>query len=116
MRACDFLQTYDLFFRPIFAFFILEVGSRRIVHVGVTRSPTSAWTAQQLREITPWDQGSRFLIRDRDSKHGEEFDRVATATGIRVLRTPYRAPNANAYCERMIGSVRRECLLLTRNR
>ncbi len=56
------------------------------------------------------ESAPRFLIRDRDSKYGEEFDRVATATGIRVLRTPYRAPNANAYCERMIGSVRRECL------
>lgn len=108
--ACDYVQAYDLFFRPIFAFFILELGSRRIVHVAVTRSPTSAWTAQQLREATPWETGPGFLIRDRDGKYGEEFDHAAVGAGIRVLKTPVRAPNANAHCERLIGSVRRECL------
>jgi transposase InsO family protein len=108
--ACDYVQTYDLFFRPIFAFFILEIGSRRIVHIGVTRSPTSQWTAQQLREATPWRTAPRFVIRDRDSKYGVAFDNAAVGVGIRVLQTPFRAPNANAYCERLIGSVRRECL------
>jgi len=108
--ACDYVQTYDLFFRPIFAFFILEVGSRRIIHIGVTRSPTSAWTAQQLREATPWGTTPRFLIRDRDAKYGEAFDETAAGANIRVLTTPFRAPNANAHCERVIGTVRRECL------
>jgi hypothetical protein len=61
--ACDFLQLYDLFFRPIFAFFILEIGSRRVVHIGVTRSPTSEWAAQQLRNAPPWGHGPKFLIR-----------------------------------------------------
>ncbi len=108
--ACDFLQTYDIFFRPIFAFFIVELGSRKVVHVAVTRSPTSLWTAQQLREATPFGQSPRFIIRDNDDKFGREFDRVAKTSGIRVLRTPYRAPRANATCERYLGSVRRECL------
>jgi len=108
--ACDFLQLTDLFFRPVFAFFVVELGSRRVVHVGVTRSPTGAWTAQQLREATPEGTGPRFLIHDHDAKYGPEFDRLAAASGIEVLRTPIRAPRANAVCERFLGSVRRECV------
>lgn len=108
--ACDFLQTYDIFFRPVFAFFIIEIGSREVVHVGVTRSPTQAWVAQQLRNATPCDTAPRFLIRDNDTKFGHVFDDVAEGAGIDVLRTPYHAPKANAFCERFLGSVRRECL------
>ena len=108
--ACDFLQTYDLLFRPIFAFFLIELGSRRVLHVGVTRSPSNAWVTQQLREATPWGEGSRFLIRDNDDKFGHRFDLVAEATGITIVRTPVRAPNANAVCERFLRSVRAECL------
>ncbi len=108
--ACDFLQVTDLLFRPLFAFFLVELGSRRVVHVGVTRHPTDAWVAQQLREATPFDQRPRYLIRDRDSKYGSAFARVAAATGISELRTAYRAPRQNATCERFLGSVRRECL------
>ena len=108
--ACDFLQTYDLLFRSLFVFVIIELGSRRLVHFGVTRSPTDAWLAQQLREATPFAQGPRFLIRDNDRKYGKLFARVAAGTGIEVLRTPYEAPKANAICERFLGSVRRECL------
>jgi transposase InsO family protein len=108
--ACDFLPIYDLFFRPLFVFFIMELGSRRVVHFGVTRSPTDEWTAQQLREATPYGDVPRFLIRDNDSKFGESFTRLAVGSGIEVLRTPYKASRANAYCERLLGSVRRECL------
>ncbi len=108
--ACDFLSTIDLFFRPIYPFFIVELASRRIVHFGVTAHPTDAWVAQQLRESTPFGTAPRFLIRNRDSKYGECFTRVATGTSIEILETPYRAPNANAICERFRGSVRRECL------
>lgn len=108
--AADFLPIYDLFFRPLFIFFIIELDSRRVVHFGVTRSPTDEWTAQQMREATPFGEGPRFLIRDNDSKYGEKFTRVAQASGIEVLRTPYKAPRANAFCERFLGSVRRECL------
>jgi transposase InsO family protein len=108
--ACDFLQLADLLFRPLFAFFIVELGSRRVVHVGVTRSPTSSWAAQQLREATPNGTAPRYLIHDHDTKFGAEFDRLAGASGIEVIRTPIRAPRANAVCERFLGSVRRECV------
>ena len=108
--ACDFLQTYDVFFRTVFVFVIIELGSRRVVHFGVTRNPTDQWTAQQLREATPFGEKPRFLIRDNDGKFGPSFARVAKGTGIKVLKTPYRAPKANAICERFLGSLRRECL------
>jgi transposase InsO family protein len=108
--ACDFIQTYDLFFRSLFVFVIIELGSRRLVHFGVTRNPTDPWVAQQLRNATPFGQAPRFLIRDNDRKYGSSFARVAQGTGIEVLRTPYQAPKANAICERFLGSVRRECL------
>jgi putative transposase len=108
--ACDSLQVADLLFRPLFTFFIVEHGSRRVVHVGVTRRPTDEWVAQQLREATPYDRRPRYLLRDNDSKYGQAFTRVAKASGIMVLRTAYRAPKENAACERFLGSVRRECL------
>jgi len=108
--ACDFLPVTDVLFQPLFAFFVIALGSRRVVHVGVTRHPTDAWVAQQLREATPFDERPRFLIRDNDRKYGPRFARLAAASGIRVLRTPVRAPRANATCERFLGSVRRECL------
>jgi len=108
--ACDFLQLHDLFFQPLFAFFIMELGSRRIVHFGVTRAPTDVWTAQQLREATPFGAAPRYLIRDNDAKYSSHFAAVAAGTGIEVLRIPIKAPRANAMCERLMGSVRRECL------
>jgi transposase InsO family protein len=108
--ACDFLQVTDVFFRPLFAFVITEVGSRRIVHVGVTRSPSDIWAAQQLREATPFGLGPAYLIRDNDAKYGSHFAAVAVGSGIEVLRTPIKAPRANAICERLLGSIRRECL------
>ena len=66
--------------------------------------------AQQLKEATPWGQGPRFLIHDRDSKFGQRFSAIATGTGIEEILTPIRTPNANAICERFVGSLRRECL------
>lgn len=108
--ACDFVQTYDLMFRTIFVFFIIEIGSRRIVHYNVTYNPTDQWVSQQLREATPFDESPRFLIRDNDTKFGQQFEMIAKETSIEVLRTPIHAPKANAYCERFIGSFRRECL------
>jgi putative transposase len=91
-------------------FVIIELDSRQLVHFGVTRNPTDAWVTQRLREATPFSQGPRYLIRDNDRKYGKLFTRVASGTGIEVLRTPYGAPKANAICERFLGSVRRECL------
>jgi transposase InsO family protein len=108
--VCDFLPVSDLLFRPLHACFVVALESRRVVHVGVTRHPTDAWVAQQLREATPFDQRPRYLVRDRDSKYGPVFARVAAATGIVELRTAYRTPRQNAACERFLGSVRRECL------
>ena len=107
--ACDFLPVTDLLLRPVYAFFVIALGSRRVVHVGVTRHPTDAWVAQQLREATPFEQRPQYLIRDNDSKYGQAFTSVAQARGIAVLRTAYRAPRENAVCERFLGSVRREC-------
>ena len=108
--ACDFLPVTDLLFRPLFAFFVIELATRRVVHVGTTRHPTDAWVAQQLREATPFGQHPRYLVRDNDGKFGATFARVAAASGITILRTPVRAPRANTACERFLGSVRRECL------
>jgi putative transposase len=108
--ACDFLPVTDLFFHSLFAFFIVELHSRRVIHVGVTRSPTDTWTAQQLREATAYGVGPKYLICDNDSKLGMTFARVADTTHIEILKTPYHAPRANAICERFLGSVRRECL------
>ena len=108
--ACDFLQVTDVFFRPLFAFVITELGSRRIVHVGVTRSPTDEWVAQQVREATPFGTKPKYLIRDNDAKYASHFEAVVTGSGIEGLRTPIKAPRANAICERLLGSMRRECL------
>src|SRR6266568_4353267 len=108
--ACDFLQVTDLLFRPLFAFFIVELKSRRVIHANVTRSPTDSWMAQQLREATPYGQAPKYLIRDNDSKFGSCFARVARTSRIEILKTPYHAPRANAICERFLRSVRQECL------
>ena len=82
----------------------------RRIHVGVTRSPTDAWVAQQLREATPYGQAPKYLIRDNDSKFGSCFTRVAMTSHIELLKTPVHAPRANAICERFLRSVRQECL------
>jgi transposase InsO family protein len=108
--SCDFLQTYDFWFRPIFAFFVINVSTREVIHVGVTRNPTTTWTAQQLCNVTPFGEGPKFIIRDRDDKFGAEFDRAAKGSGIRVVKTAVRTPNMNAHCERLLRSVRTECL------
>ena len=108
--ACDFLPVTDLLFRPVYACFVVVLGTRRVVHVGVTRHPTDAWVAQQLGEATPFDERPRYLITANDCKYGPCFDRLAATSEIRVLRTPVRPPRANAVCERFLGSVRRECL------
>ena len=108
--AHGFLPVTDVLFRPLYAFFVVALASRRVVHAGVTHHPTDAWVAQQLREATPFGRHPTYLIRDNDSKYGPTFDRVAAATGMTELRTDYRAPRQNATCERFLGSVRRECL------
>ena len=108
--ACDFTVTHDLLFRPIYIFVIIAHHFREIVHTAVTRHPTDAWVAQQLREAPPWNRRPRFLILDNDGKYGKQFSAVARSSGIKEIRTPFEAPRANAICERFIGSLRRECL------
>jgi transposase InsO family protein len=111
--ACDFLVVVTARFRTLYVFLLMEVETRRIVHCNITAHPTAAWTLQQLREAIPSDHAYRFLIRDRDSIFSAEVDQQLKAFGLRVLRTPVRAPKANAHCERLVGSVRRECLDFT---
>ena len=106
--ACDFTVVHDLLFRPIYIFVFINLQTRQIVHAAVTRFPTDFWTAQQLREATPWGTGPKYLIRDRDGKYGVQF--ASVASGIKILKTPVRAPRANSFCERFIGSLKRECL------
>ena len=106
--ACDFTVVHDLLFRPLYVFIIIELHTRRIVHAAVTKSPSDPWTAQHLRQATPWGKLPKYLIRDRDSKYGKHF--AAVTSSIKILKTPARAPRANSFCERFIGSLRRECL------
>jgi putative transposase len=108
--ACDFLVVVTARFRILYVFLVMELGTRRIVHCNVTTHPTAEWTLQQFREAIPCDHSYRFLIRDRDSIFSAEVDEQLKAFGLRVLRTPARAPQANARCERLVGTVRRECL------
>ena len=107
--ATRFLVT-DIFFRPLVAFFLIELRSRKVIHVGVTLSPTDAWVAESLREATPYGQAPKYLIRENDSKFGSCFARVATTSAIEILKTPVHAPRANAICERFLRSVRQACL------
>ncbi len=89
----------------------MEIGTRKILHCNVTAHPTAAWTLQQFREALPSDHGQKFLIHDRDSIFSASLDEeLKSCFGLRVLRTPVRAPKANAYCERLIGTMRREFL------
>jgi len=108
--ACDFTVAYDLLFRPWYVFVVLELKTRRMVHVAVTNSPTDERTAMQLREATPWGKGPKYLLHDRDSKYGSHFSAVTVGSHIKELRTPYPAPRANSIFERFMGSLRRECL------
>ena len=77
------------------------------MHTGITQFPTDEWTAQQLREATPWGKGPKYLIRDRDSKYASHFSAVAAGAGIKELKTPYRSLRANGVCEGFMGSLRR---------
>jgi len=108
--ACDFFTVVTASFRVLYVFVAMEVGSRRLLHVNVTDHPTAAWTLQQFRETLPGDHSYRFLIHDRDAIFSVRLDHELTGFGIRVLKTPVRCPQANAFCERLIGTIRGECL------
>ena len=108
--ACDFCVVVTATFRLLYVFIVIEHQTRRIVHCNVTAHPTAAWTLQQLREAIPSDHSYRFLIHDRDGIFSPLLDNSVSPMGIRVLRSPPRSPKANSFCERVISTLRRECL------
>ena len=108
--ACDFCVVVTATFRLFYILIVMEHKNRRIVHCNVTAHPTAAWTLQQLREAIPSDHRYRFLIHDRDSIFSPDLDQSISRMGLCVLRTPWRSPKANSLCERVIGTLRRECL------
>lgn len=97
-------------FRIVYVFVAMEIGSRRILHCNVTEHPTAEWTTQQFREILAEPHLYRFVLHDRDKIFSASLDVAVKDFGVRVLKTPIRAPQANAFCERLIGTIRRECL------
>jgi putative transposase len=109
IAAADFFVVPTATYRLLFVLVILAHERRRVVHVAVTRHPTAAWTAQQLREAFPWDQAPGYLIHDRDLAF-QALMATAKTMGIQDVRTAPRSPWQNAYVERFIGSIRRECL------
>ena len=112
--ACDFFTVETAWLRTLYVLVFIELGSRRIHLSPSTAHPNSAWVTQQARNLAmaldDRSLASRFLIRDRDSKYSRSFDAVLRSEGMRVIRTPFRAPNANAHAERVIETIRAECL------
>jgi transposase InsO family protein len=108
--SCDFFAVVTVRFRVLYVFVLMELGRRRILHFNLTAHPTAEWTLQQFRDAISGEEAYRFLIHDRDRIYSQELDSALKAMGLRILKTPYRAPQANAYCERLVGSTRRECL------
>jgi putative transposase len=112
--ACDFFTVDSVWLKQLYVMFFIELASRRVFLAGCTEQPTAAWVTQQARNLS-WELGQgnlrpRHLIHDRDSKFVAGFDEVFRSEAVRVATTPYRAPRANAVCERWIGSARHEAL------
>jgi transposase InsO family protein len=108
--AADLLTVPTFTFKILYVLVFIAHGRRELVHVNVTTSPTAAWVWRQLLEATPWGHTPRHLLRDRDSIYGRDFRQRARRIGIDAIATPIHAPKANAIAERVIGTLRRECL------
>jgi hypothetical protein len=111
--ACDFLTVDTVFLQRIYVLFFISLATRRIEYIACSSNPDGHWTAQQARNLVMQlgdEQPFRFLIRDRDSKFSHAFDEVFRSEGIKVTRTPVQAPNANAFAERWVRTVRSDCL------
>ena len=109
--ACDFFVAVTATFRMLYVFVVIEHGTRRLAHINVTAHPSAEWTLQQLREVIGNnDDRHKYLIHDRDRIFATDLDDSVKALGIEVLRSPFASPKANSLCERVVGTVRRECL------
>jgi transposase InsO family protein len=108
--ACDFFVAVTVTFQLVYVFVLIHHASRRLVHFNVTAHPTAAWTLQQMRDAVGFEQDYRYLLHDRDSIFARHLDESIKGFGRRVLKSPPRSPMANAVCERLIGTMRRECL------
>jgi putative transposase len=108
--SIDFFTVPTATFRVLCVFLILDNARRRLLHFNVTEAPNAVWTGQQMVEAFPWDTAPKYLIRDRDGIYGLEFERRVDALGIAQVRIAPRSPWQNPYVERVIGSIRRECL------
>jgi putative transposase len=110
LASLDFFVVPTITFQFLFTFVILSHDRRRLVHFAVTANPTPEWTARQLLEAFPWDNAPRYLLRDRDKAYEREFSEMAKWMGIQEVLTAPQSPWQNPYVERLIGSIRRECL------
>jgi hypothetical protein len=110
MVSTDFFIVPTVSFRLLLVFLVLSHERRRLIHFGITYYPTAEWTSQQLVQAFPWDSAPKYLLRDRDGSYGQVFSHTTCAMGIEEVLTAPHSPWQNPYCERIIGSVRRECL------
>ncbi len=108
--ACDFFAVPTLTFGVLYVFVVLRHRDRRLLHIRVTSHPTAAWTAQQVREAFPFDDAPKYLLRDNDSIYGAEFSRAMKNMGIKEVRTAKGSPWQSPFVERVVGSIRRECV------
>jgi transposase InsO family protein len=108
--AADLLTVQTLTFKTLYVLILVAHGRRELIHIAVTAHPTAAWVWRQVINATPWGRTPAYLVRDRDSIYGGDFVRKAAGLGIKTLLTPVRAPRANAIAERLVGTLRRECL------